>query len=371
MSSFYKRIVFENASIFFISVSLLLMINIIITEHTYLIDIYFIIETVILITVFRRFALLIQKDPSKTQVNIFIFSILLTFNFGFASFHQISIHVSTFNSYRLIFELSYRIFILIVSILLLIIGIILVHQTSKYIKTNNLLNMNKYVCLTPDARSKISDHCKQAKTAKTSDSKKTNNGITEMYFGRRKLQIIILCCTIMVCSLGEVVLCVVRNFVMYNEHFRLNNKSIKAVTLNGVIVNSLIILTCLISTTAFYTSFYWVVKDNFIEYWSDESENDIEEEDIAKERMLSFSDDDIVEYSSLKKNKEIEGFLDKSKLEETTTKRKKKKKRNSDSFSAAEGNNNNKSFDLVDAYSKKVQSTNVTEEDTHTIIIEQ
>ena len=158
---------------------------------------------------------------------------------------------------------------------------------------------------------------------------------------------------------------------MYNEHFRLNNKSIKAVTLNGVIVNSLIILTCLISTTAFYTSFYWVVKDNFIEYWSDESENDIEEEDIAKERMLSFSDDDIVEYSSLKKNKEIEGFLDKSKLEETTTKRKKKKKRNSDSFSAAEGNNNNKSFDLVDAYSKKVQSTNVTEEDTHTIIIEQ
>jgi hypothetical protein len=230
--------------------------------------------------------------------------------------------------------------------------------------------MNKYVCLTPDARSKISDHCKQAKTAKTSDSKKTNNGITEMYFGRRKLQIIILCSTIMVCSLGEVVLCVVRNFVLYNEHFRLDNKSIKAVTLSGVIVNSLLILTCLISTTAFYASFYWVVKDNFIEYFSNESENDDEEEaGNPKERMLSFSDDDIAEYSSLKKNKEIEGFLDKSKLEEPTTKKKKAKKKNSDSFSALESNN--KSFDLVDAYNKKVQPTIVTEEDTHTIIIEQ
>ena len=370
MSTFYKRIVFENASIFFISVSLLLMINIIITENTYLIDLYFIIETIILITVFRRFALLIQKDPSKTEVNIFVFSILLTFNFGFACFHQISIHVSTFNSYRLIFELSYRIFVLIVSILLLIIGIILVYQTKKHIKTRNLLNMNKYVCLTPDARSKISDHCKQAKTAKTSDSKKTNNGITEMYFGKRKLQIIILCSTIMVCSLGEVVLCIVRNFVMYNEHFRLDNKSIKAVTLSGVIVNSLLILTCLISTTAFYASFYWVVKDNFIEYFSEENENDIEEEaGNPKERMLSFSDDDIAEYNNLKKNKEIEGFLDKSKLEEPTTKKKKAKKKNSDSFSALESNN--KSFDLVDAYNKKVQPTIITEEDSHTIIIEQ
>ena len=85
--------------------------------------------------------------------------------------------------------------------------------------------------------------------------------------------------------------------------------------------------------------------------------------------MLSFSDDDIAEYSSLKKNKEIEGFLDKSKLEEPTTKKQKTKKKNSDSFSALESNN--KSFDLVDAYNKKVQPTIVTEEDTHTIIIEQ
>ena len=78
--------------------------------------------------------------------------------------------------------------------------------------------------------------------------------------------------------------------------------------------------------------------------------------------MLSFSDDDIAEYSSLKKNKEIEGFLDKSKLEEpTTTKKKKTKKKNSDSFSALESNN--KSFDLVDAYNKKVQPTIVTEEE--------
>ena len=49
--------------------------------------------------------------------------------------------------------------------------------------------------------------------------------------------------------------------------------------------------------------------------------------------------------------------------------KKKAKKKNSDSFSALESNN--KSFDLVDAYNKKAQPTIITEEDTHTIIIEQ
>ena len=176
----------------------------------------------------------------------------------------------------------------------------------------------------------------------------------------------------MVCSLGEVVLCVIRNFVMYNKHFRLDDKNIKPVTLSGVIVNSLIILTCLISTTAFYASFYWVVKDNFVEYWSEGSENEEEEEASAKERILSFSDDDIVEYNNLKKNQEIERFLEKSKLEETNTKR--KKKRNRDGFSTAKTNNNNKTFDSVDENTQNAQSANVTKEDTnstHAIIIEQ
>lgn len=382
MTNFYKRIVFENTSIFFISLSLLLMISIIIHQQIYLIDIYFIIETTILITVFRRFTLLILTNPSKSQANILLFSILLILNFGFAAFHQISIHLRSFFKFRLYFELSYRIFILIISTSLLIIGIILVNQANNHIKQTRLLDMNAYVYLTPDAHSKIST-LKKPQSHNTNKSKKTNNGITEIYFGKRQLQIIILCVVIMICSLGEVILCIIKNFIMDPKNFDRDGKNMTSKSFIGFIVNSLIMFMCLLSSCAFYISFYWVVKDNFVEYYNeiDDSEetdgsiNEITNEENktkrkvsvanTNQRVLSFSEEDINVYGSLRENKEIGGFLEKSRIEEDVHKKKKQRKNTGvDSFSTLEIHNNNKSCDIIDVNIKK--ETNMIDSNSNT-----
>lgn len=86
----------------------------------------------------------------------------------------------------------------------------------------------------------------------------------ETYYGKRKQQIITLIITNLITSVLQGGYCLVKNFLLTETDFFFMKLSIVPMTILSLTAYSVYISSCLLSIIAYYVSFFWVIRLEFI-----------------------------------------------------------------------------------------------------------
>lgn len=298
-------------------------------SNTVIIQFFFFVQITTMSYIIRRFIRLSSKDSSRAYLKYF--SVMVFFNCFIYAWVVLSFISFTIKGYKEYIEFAYRIYSLIISIVLLSLG--------SYV----LLLMKKKEV---ENKKMMIDRDKSAKKSAISTMPFVGTHLKVEYYGKREMQIFSLIIINLICTIVQVVYCYLKIFQL-DQHFIKNEIVVFPQTLAAIIIHNIYMFFCLFSICSFFISFFWIVRKEFNpisdieESLIDDFNNTVTTTHKGLMNSLSLSTDDLRMYDSVHYNGDIDGFLKRSRIEKG-----KRKETLSSSFS--EKNSSPTKDDLTD-----------------------